>query len=234
MAGKSMGSDSILVTMEEAAKILGVTLAHAHVYGQKGLLEPHYPEGNRRKGKRYLREDVYSLKELREQTKGAPNRDLYQLAVRAFILSRRTARQLEEIQHYLGFSSVALETDDEHIRAFLHAAEHRCLARLDRAPEEITDWAHKLLAINEEYIDRTVRVTEKPDVWQVFMNVAKRLTEECSPGTLARMYSDHARNHLRNVAYFYLRATKGQRVAGRIFPTEGYSLRLIQTLHPAR
>lgn len=234
MTGKSMGSDSILVTMEEAAKILGVTVAHAHVYGQKGLLEPHYPDGNRRMQKRYLREDVYSLKELKEQTKGAPNRDLYQLAVRSFILSRRTARQLEEIQHYLGLSSAALETDDEHIRAFLHAAEHRCRARLDRAPEEITDWARKLLAINEEYLDRTMKVTEKQDAWQIFMNVAKRLTEECSPGTLARMYADHARNHLRNVAYFHLRATKGLHAANRTFPKEGYSLRLIQTLYPTQ
>lgn len=233
MTAKAMGSETTYVTPLEASELLGVTVAQVHTLNRNGLLEAHYPEGRRPKGlagKKFLREDVLTLAELREQSKGALLLKLPQLALRAIVSSKRVERRLDEITRYLGLNDRVLGTEKDDVLGLFLRAENFLRNPKVRSEEEALDWAKNLLAMTEEYLELTEAHSGQPEPWRVFLELAKTLSQECSPGTAARMYLDHARSNLRRVSYFHLRSAKGSKEADRVFPGEGYSDRLLRTL----
>ena len=232
MPGKTMGSESVFVTVPEAASILGVTSSRVHVFGQSGYLEEHYPEGRRPEKKRFLREDVLNLKELREQVKGSRALKIPQVAMKAYLSAKRTERRLEELLRYLGINTRTLPEDPDQIRAFYLYFEHFSKAAPNLSPEEILDKARDLQGITEEYLELTVSITGRKDAWEVFAKSAKILASKCSVGTVQRMFVDHARANLRNITYFYVRGSQGVRAAERMFPKEGYVTELVHTMYP--
>lgn len=236
MPRKSMGSGSVYITPKEASKILGVSSYQVQAWSTSGLLEPHYPDGprpHRLSGKRFLRTDVLSLYEAREQLRGARTQGYPKLALKAFVASRRVEKKLDELMRYLGLTTKALELDKEHILAFVLAAD-RVSAHPETVPEdEICEWAQKLLAVTEEYLELAKQATGNEDVWEVFLAAGRALATVCSPGTTARMFVDHARAHLRNTSYLYLRGVVGARAANKVFPGEGYTSSLVRTIYPS-
>ena len=233
MAGKSLGSDSAYITPGEAAQILAVTLGQVNAWSRSGLLEPRYPEGRRPQklgGKRFLREDVFALRELREQTKGGMK--LPQLAMRAFVTSRKLEQRLEELMSYLGLTSVSLGLEDTQVRAF-HAAVEDFIEHPDGLDQpELVEWARRLMAITDAYLALDAQVVGDKEGWSMFIAAGHELSKQCSPTTTARMYVDHACRSLRHAVYLHLRSTRGAREADRMFPKEGYVLDLVRTFYP--
>jgi hypothetical protein len=230
-----MGSESIFVNPVEAAQILGVSVDQVHTLHRKGFLEASYPEGRRPHnlaGKRFRREDVLTLKELRAQCKGASPEKLQQLALQAIVVSKRVERRLNELTHYLGLTDSALSLEKERVIAFFtRVSDFVEEPRID-SPQEAIDWARQLLGVTEEFLELVALHTQEAEPWKVFLEAGKRLAAHCSTGTQARTYVDHARRNLRNAAYMYVRGEKGVRAADRLFPLEGYSNELIQTMFP--
>lgn len=166
--------------------------------------------------------------ELREQTKGALHVKIPQLAMRAFVASRRVEKRLDELLHYLGLTTTDLKLDPEHVKSF-HAA---CADFTDipgrNSPAELMEWARKLLAVTEDYLTLMAQVTGDQDSWKVLMVAANTLVSACSKGSSTRTYAEHARNNLRNVAYLHLRDTQGQRKANQQFPKESLVKKLLK------
>jgi hypothetical protein len=236
MSEKSMGSDNVYVTPDEAALILGVLVGQIHAWSRSGLLEPHYPDGPRPKrlgGKRFLREEILALKELREeQGKGSPKLRIPQIAMRAFVSSRRLERKLEELMNYLGLSVRTLREDEEEVRAFYVSVQEFVQSPGNNTQLEIADWAKKLAGVTDGYLHLIQAVTGDDFAWAMLLELGKTLASQCSPGTNARMYVDHAYRNAQNAAYLYLRSTKGVRAANKMFPKESYALDLVRTFFP--
>ena len=232
-----MGSDTNLITATEAAEILGVSVAQVHVVHRNGLLEALHPPGTRKNnltGKLFRRDDVVILRDAREQTAGASTARLKQLALQAIVTSRRVEHRLAELTNYLGLEdhSLSLERDDVvalYTRMNELGQDHTMVVHEDLVP-----WSRQLLGVTAEFLGLVEQHTGDKEPWRVFMRAGKSLTLNCSAGSSARMYVDHACANLRNVAYFYIRGVYGVRVANKMFPKEGYSTELIRTMLPAR
>lgn len=231
MSGKGMGSDGTYITVEEAAAIHGVHVSQVHAWSRGGMLEAYYPKG-RRAGKRFRRQDVLDLLELREQEWAGLRKKLPQLALEAIVTSRRVEKRLNELVYYLGLSEEQLAVGkDEVVMLFVQVQSFLDIPIVENHEAAIR-WARVLLGITEDYLGLVSLYLEEPEPWAIYMELGRVLASKCSPNTSARMFIEHARKNLRNVAYFYLRGSKGARVAGHLFPGESYSGRLLQTLFP--
>lgn len=225
MRKKTMGSTDLYVTPAEAAELLGVSVEMVHVYDRKQLLEAYYPNG-RKAGKRFLAEDVYALVELRQEHKGDFLRRLPQIAMRAVVTSRRVEKRLDELMQFLGLNDVVLPLDATSI-ALLHFQVEKALVQPRvEDQQELLDWAKKLLAINEEYLDLVKLHLGDEYPWKPYLDLARKLSEAC--GGRQRSFLEHARANLRNVAYFYERSWRGPKEAEKLFPGERYSGRLLR------
>jgi excisionase family DNA binding protein len=227
-----MGSKEVYITVEQAAKILGVHFSQVHAWERAGWLEAYYP-GGRVGGKRFREEDVRDFLELRGPDGFGFRWKLPQLAMKAVISSRRSEKRIEEIARYLGLDAPSLGVEKEEVLVFLAKLEEFRKTPKVKKQVEAIELARTLLAVTEEYLDLVSSYTGDKEPWKVFLDTAKILAEQCSPGTDARGFAEHARRNLRNVAYFYLRASKGPHEAGRLFPGESYTSRLIRTLFPS-
>lgn len=237
MPGKSLGSDSDYITPNEAAEMLGVTAGQVHAWSRSGLIDPHYPEGprpNRLGGKRFLREDVFCLMELREQSKGPLRLKIPQLAMRAFVSSRRTERKLNELMLHLGLSTHSLGLEEEQVKAFYLASAEFIMAPGTNTPAEIAEWSQKLMGITGDYLTLVAQVTGDKECWRIFAKVGAVLTHQCSAGTTARAYVDNACMNLQNASYLFVRGLSGQRTADKMFPKEGYITNLVRTFYPKK
>lgn len=237
MSVKIMGSTPLYMTKPEAARTLGVTASMVEVYANKGLLDPHYPNG-KRAGQHYLAEDVYALSELRTQHQGDFFRKLPQIAMRAVVTSRRVERKLDELMSFLGMNDVSLGTERDDVLAF-HMKVLELMARTDedldekQLPDDVVFWwAQRILALNEEYFElvRMHLLEEKP--WELYLGAAQQLVARAKKGTKAHAFMEHARANVRNAAYFYERGAVGPKEAKKAFPGEHYSKRLVERLMP--
>lgn len=230
MPVKSMGSTGPYLSINETAEILGVTISQVHVLHRRDLLEAHYPDG-RKAGKRFLRDDVYTLLELRQQ-KTDFTRKLPQLVMKAVVASRRAEKRMDELMFYFGFNQEALGREKEEVVAFFLRVESALKEPRIEGSQEFRHWSQKMLAVTEEYLELVHLYTGEPEPWKVFLDFARVLADMAVPGSAERMYIDHARANLRNVAYFYVRSFKGEQSADRKFPNERYAGRLVQRLIP--
>lgn len=235
MRPKDMGSAAELITAVEAAKILGVTVSQTHTLHRNGFIEAYYPEGrrpNQLAGKYFRQEDVLLLKELREQLKDEPTAKLRQLAMRAVITSRRVERRLAELANYFGLDDVAPSLEKDQVVAFYVRVKEFTEDPRVRSQEDAIALAKRLLGVTEEYLELVALHTGDHEPWKVFLQTGKLLAGQFSPGTQVRVFIDHARRNMRNVCYFYIKGTCGTQVADKMFPQEGYSNALIQTMFP--
>lgn len=226
-----MGSEEAYLTVEETAKQLAVHPSQIHAWNRAGWLEAHYPNG-RLGGKRFRPEDIQDFQELRGLEKSGLRCKLPQLAMKAIVTSRRAERRIEEIANYLGLDAPALSPDKEDVVLMYMKLQSFCARPSIKDQQEAIEMAKSLLGITEEYLSLVEQYTGDKEPWQLYTEVAKALAGQCSPGTDARGFAEHARRNLRNVAYFYLRSTRGAREAGKIFPGENYSSKLVRTLFP--
>lgn len=227
-----MGSEESYLTVLEAAKELSVHPSQIHSWNRAGWLEAHYPNG-RLGGKRFRVEDVKEFQELRGLEKSGLRCKLPQLALKAIVTSRRAERRIEEIAHYLGLDAPALSLDKDDITSLYLKLQSFCAYPVIKDQVEGIELAKTLLGITEEYLSLVEKYVGVTDPWEIYMESAKTLAAQCSPGTDARGFAEHARRNIRNVAYFYLRTNKGAHEAKRVFPGESYSSKLVRTLFPS-
>ncbi len=229
MLVKTMGSTSLYLTPSEAAEVLGVTESMVRVYDRRQLLEGHYPEG-KKVGKRYLAEDVHTLAEIRGEHNWNFARKLPSLAMKAVATSRRVERKLDEIMSFLGLNDVVLSLEKHDIINFHQEVELNLNQPMDMKDEKVIVWAKRLLAINEEYLELVKSYVGTQYPWKPYLDLARTIS--CKAGARPRMYIEHARSNLRNVAYFYERSFRGTAEAEKMFPGERFSGKLLARILP--
>lgn len=231
MSVEIMGSDTTLVTAEEAATIHGLHVSTIHNWSRCGLLAGDYPKG-RLGGKYFRRTDVMDLLHLKEGELSSLQKNLPQMALQGIVASRRCEKRLNEIVQYLGLVEDPLGTTKDDVVTLFAKVQEFLEAPRVKSPEAAIDWARVLLGVTEDYLGLVALYVGEKEPWQAFMDLGHALSERCSPGTSARTYVDHARRSLRNAAYFYLRGSKGAGVAGKAFPGERFSSRILRRLLP--
>jgi hypothetical protein len=225
-----MGSAQELLTLAQAAKILGVTGQQVQNLCRNQQLDAHYPRG-KRGGQHFLAEDVYNLQELRALP--GLQAKLPHLAMKAIMSSRRVEKQFKELCMYLGLDADVLRLEKEEVVSLYHQAEN-FLDQLGASEEDILRWARTILSITEEFLLLTEQHLGEDEPWRLYYEVYNKLSASCPPGTRLRIFVDHAKRNLRNVTYFYIRGIYGGRKASRAVPREAYSRRVIQTLFPVQ
>lgn len=224
-----MGSTGPYMTVAEAAELLGVTPKMVHIYSRRQLLEAHYPSG-RRAGMHFMADDVVALAELR----GADSdfmRKLPQIAMRAFVASRRVEKKLEALMYLLGLGAPALSLEKDDVIQ-MHLQAERAIMRGTADPAAAREWARRFGAFTEEYLELVHLHVGTEEPWKVYLHLGRDLAARLKDGTEEKAFVEHARAHIRNVAYFYERGRRGARAANKMFPNERYSGRLLQRLYP--
>lgn len=216
-----------LLTAAEAAAQLHITTTRLHALSRQRIIDPHYH------GAQHLfhPDDVQALAELLEAENALAPQHLSQMALRAAVSAKVTAARLEELMDYLGLTVEPLGLLPEDVIGLFYESQDLLQTGVLPSEEETMRWARRLVAITEEYLELVHAYTGEPDPWRPYMDLGKLLSGGAwSPKT--RAYLTHARTNLRHVAYFYERGQHGARVAGRRFPDEHYSGKLLQRVHP--
>lgn len=221
---RSREIDEILST-EQAADILGIDSRLVRSYIYRGVLKRVDEKG---KDIHVLLSDVASLAGMLASRFDFAR--VAQTAMKALVAVSQLSLRLRRVEGLLGVNSTALDTSEEAVVAF-----HRECTDIvgdytqDMSADEVLRWAHKLANVTEEYIAACVLYTGDQEPWQTFLLAAQKLYE-AAPRDVFRYRKDlevaygyiaAARRHIRQVAYFYLRAELGVRKANHMFPEMG-------------
>jgi len=163
-------------TLEEAAKVLGITRRTVYIYIQKGALRKE-----RRNGRAYVRKS--DVIELRAEAM-VPEERLSWKSLKQFQLDidRRIThmeKTMEQAMHFLGFSKSPLDRlTDNKLRQCMTEAYDVIAQGLEHLTiEEITAWADILAKVDEEALYRAARLEQKIDAWLPFWDLVRELHE---------------------------------------------------------
>lgn len=230
-----MGSEGVFVDVDEAAALLGVTPQMVNKYVENGVLTAHYPDmksGSTRGKRRFRRDDVEALSELRDAGIGSDFASLRSHLLGMAVKVRRHERVLDELMNYLGMSDHRLPSDLEGVMSLHMEAQEMCEATLEANDQRDVIWARRLLPISEEYLDVVKHYTKEEKPWEVYMQSLKRLLEiHAHPGPV-RTVLEHALLNLRNAAFLFVSQTQDVRAAKREFPHASYTGRVYNLLFP--
>lgn len=203
-----------LMTVPEAADVLGVSTSQVHRYVKKGILVPTSSTPTR-----FDRADVHELATLRAMSE-SDGLKVEELALRAAAIAARADRRLNELLVLMRVEVEDLDVTEQGVVAFdLDVAQ--AIAGMDEiTPIEAQVWAHRAIAVTEEYLELLQRYVGQEEPWSLLAVLLKELYARFPKGKLGAELAYAARN-LRNVAYFYLRRREGSRQANRIFPEGG-------------
>jgi len=218
-----------LLGLEEAAKVMGLTVADIKSYARRGLL---------RLVTYKARVSLVSLSDLGAIAGLISHKfnfpQIAGVAMRAWVSATRAERRIARLEELLGVTNDALELTEEAIVSF-----HReCVDLLTDYTEDmpaptVLAWAYKLSNVTEEYLDAVKLFTGTEEPWAPFTDAAQKLYDSAPRDSFrhrkdlesAYGYVSACRRHLRQVAYFYIRNVKGAHVAARAFPETSISER---------
>ena len=221
-----MGTPEDIVTIEEAARILGVCHRMVHKLVRDRLLHP-VPLPGPNKLKKYFRlADVAAYAET--QTKKISLADVATMADRAYAVSCGNEKRITNLMRVLGLDSKVLETTEEAVVSLVLRMEDTTLSPPVPKAKDVMEWARTFLAVNEGYLNLVASYTASEEPWAPFMHLAQVLSEGMPTDALvadkeleeAYGYLEAGRRNLRHVGYFYIRERHGSKKADMLFPVE--------------
>ena len=211
-------SDS-LITRQQAAEILGVTVRHLRNLVREGTILP--ADIGKGSAELFRAEEVYALTQLRGRRLNLA--DTARMAMQAHATARATQQRLDKLCHLLGFGVNRLSYEDESVHALHAKVQHALSSDLSTIETgELMDWAATFHGIDESYLRIVENYTNDREPWSTYLALANEvmkysnLSEEVNT-RFAFSCLDSARKHLRHVAYFYVRTTHGAKVANVAF-----------------
>jgi hypothetical protein len=222
-----------LITRQQAAEILGVTLRHMHNLVRQGKILP--ADTGSPDTDVFREEEVYALAQSR--TKQLDVADAANLAIQAHATARAAQQRLDKLCHLLGFGVNRLNYEDEAVHAlYVKVRDTRVSELAAMQTGAIMDWAATFHGIDESYLRIVENYTLDDAPWSSYLELANEimryspLADEVNT-RFAFACLDSARKHLRHVAYFYVRTKLGAETADVIF-TEGVDDEIIGQLYP--
>lgn len=211
-------SDS-LITRQQAAEILGVTVRHLRKLVREGTILP----ADTGKGRidLFRIEEVYALAQLRGQRLNLA--DTARMAVQAHATARAAQQRLDKLCHLLGFGVNRLSYEDDAVHALHAKVQYALTSDLASAETgELMDWAATFHSIDESYLRIIENYTNDSEPWSSYLALSNALMKHSNLSEEMNMrfaFSclDSARKHLRHVSYFYVRTTYGAKAANAAF-----------------
>lgn len=238
-----MGTPEDIITIEEAASILGVTTQMVHKLVSDGMLRAITgTEGEHLKKhlkKHFRQAEVAAYAEVR--AKSLTLSEVAMMAQRAYAMSCSNERRLTNLTHALGLNSQVLETSEEAVVSLvIRMGDAEMMAtQTTPDPSELMEWARIFFAVTEGYLGLVASYTSNEEPWAPFLHLAQALV--VTPDLLktsreleeASSFFEAARRNLRHVAYFYVWERYGTKKANQAFDTkEDYATPILGLLFP--
>jgi len=230
-----MGSASKdLITAEEAALMLEVTVGMIHKMTRNGLLTSYFERNGSKVRKLFRRDEIAAVASIR--LKRLDLVTAMNVGIRALALSQSLEHRIDEISALLGLEGETLSHEEIDVVA-LHVEVQEALDTMNKPDAEtVRHWATIFLSITEEYLRMVELFTACDDPWKDFLLLGEKLANEAPKNEFshnrmlqaAYSFLEPARRHLRQVAYFYVRNHNGRVVANKKFP--GMEKNLDETL----
>lgn len=231
-----MGRHDGLLTHSEAAKILRLAPVALRLIVHRGLIRPA-KVGKNSKDYLYWEDDIYAYQRVRGKEDSLP--DLIITSKQALALSRANNRKLKHLYRFLGLDTPQLPADEESVyRLYDKAISFLEDNTSELTPASILYWATTINAIDEAYLTLLEQYSQVDTTWESFLDLANKLMRlRCSYNgpshTFAYSCLDSARKNLRHVAYFYVRAKHGQKIANQALGKEAATEEVIAHLYPS-
>ena len=230
-----MGIQSDLLSRKDTASLLRVTIQCLRKFVKQGLLKP---EGRGRQVC-FRRADVVALLETVGGTMDLAS--VANTAMRALIKAEQCEQVLNKLLSTLGFTSRPLVTSRAAIlRLYERAKGYRAEKEGTSEAGTVFYFSQELFGISEEYLRLVEHYTADGEPWRVFLEASEKLCELAPRHRLVHDYElasaygflEAARRHIRSVAYLYVRATHGAKVADDAFIGDNAFDPVITTLFP--
>jgi hypothetical protein len=235
-----MGTPSDIITIDQAARILGVTVNMVRKLVADCVLRTVPVAVKGRPKKHFLRGEVNAYAEIR--AKKLTLVDVMMTAERAYALSRSNEKRITQLMNVMGLNDKVLETTEEAVVSLVLQATDAEMQAKEERPSVATlmHWAKTLYAVNEGYLDLVATHTVSVEPWAPFIHLAQALVDSLNTDDLrankeleeAYSYIEAARRNLRHVAYFYLWEKRGSQKANKVFGVKDYAAPILNTLFP--
>lgn len=222
--------DEDLITREEAARLLNMSVTAFKAIAQRGVFKTYTPTKGTAK-LAYSKEEVLVYKELRTDGKLTESQ-LAHIALRALVKAIRTERMLESLLDYTGLNFTHLKSDRIDIETF-HVQCTEYLA-VGGSITEHHEMLKKLLAVDEAYLTLVFKYLGITEPWVLFMDVAKFIAVDLPQTGPIWHLANHVIRSLRNAAFQYACMSKGAVKAKAEFRQNNFSSRLAQSLFSDR
>jgi hypothetical protein len=212
-----------LISIEEAAGILDISVDNVRSFMRRGILRPQFPKGKGwRKELLFHVEEVSALAEVREM-KLTPDQ-IISFAVRGYVAARAVERRLDTLEQLMGAHVQRLPTDQESVVA-LYEKGVEALECTPSTKSEIIEWSNITIAMGEEFFEALDAFTDDDKAWHIFYQVVRNIVAEMP---VDQIYQDPeldaaykhfgvAYRHFERIAYFHVRCRFGVREANKVF-----------------
>ncbi len=215
-----------LLSSKEAADVLGISVSWLNRLCHSQTLTALFPEGKGMRSPRFFKEsDVMAYLEIKDKELDIPT--LATLTRQAYVTSRATELQLEQLLFYLGIDLPRLSLRKQDVmRLYVQVEDALDITHRDLKPDNIMKWARIFYAVGEEYLWLIEQLLEDDEPWGKLLELANAIWKEApreefnmdKPLASAYGFLDAGRKNLRNVAYFYIRNKHGPQTASLAFP----------------
>lgn len=209
-----------LISLTEAAKILGVSKKQVQRKVSGGLLKAHYLG-------RYTLfnpNDVYELSEL--ENSGLSFTQIALMAKKAHMSAIRSERIVDRLIALLEFDYPIISLDKADVVS-LHIRTEDALKQVTSySLKEVTEWTRVFLAIGEEYFEAIAEYTKSEEPWEPYVKLAQKISLDAPREDILHdrevriIYGclSKARTSVRQTAFFYIQSKFGMSIARRLFP----------------
>jgi hypothetical protein len=215
----------ILVSLAEAANILGIGQRQMRKLVERGVIKPHPTESKSTIKKRLFRmTDVASVREIWD--KGVNPEAAFVEARQAAMEVRVLRRELEMIRQVIGIDHPIIGTDRDTVVGLLLEAEDLLREPPSKDSALLLTWARRLHAMTEGHYESITFHTDQKQPWRAFLNLGRHLLKGYDPlvtrydinlHTIYQLLGAGLR-HARMAAYMHVRAVYGKMYAAKIFP----------------
>jgi len=217
-----MGSEDLL-TVQQVARMLGVTTDMVQKLVRQGLLKPQY-QGSITAPRLYREADVAALVEAREAKLDLTT--VAAMARQAHTASRSLERVVKQLLELLGADVPLLSLEKEDVLSLCAKVDDALEEEFLPEAREVLSWAKVFYAIGEEYFGLVESHLGEKEPWKRFLDLGQKLVREAPRKSFVidkeleatYGYLEVARRNLRNAAFFYVANKHGQRLASGLFP----------------
>jgi hypothetical protein len=214
-------SEADLLTAKEAGRMLGVGVSMVRGYTRSGILPFVRPGRSSRSPRLYKIDDVAALVEAK--SKDTSLAAVATMAKQAYVSSQNTEKLLSKLLTVLGVDTKPLVLTELAILQLYAEAEELIESELPLSSSKILEWARVFYVVTEEYLGLVEQYTESTEPWKVFLDLGNKINHQTiqlhdTEMFVVNSYFMMAHRNVRNVAYFYVRHSKGQKLAESLFP----------------